>query len=309
MTTQMTKVFFLSLAVTVFGTHLQAGVLTNKSLKVILGANGAIDSVEFGGANFFKPGLDTPSGAVGTSVSDFGIQNGTDAKSFLLNDTNGGAGLTLAESDFTYHGAHTWNSGADLDYLRTYSLVAGLNAIRVTSTIKNVGSASFTVSQFDTFDPDQAYGLIPGSGIEPFETFNDAFSLAGGRVGQASIDVTGSNGIRRGLTMIVGSLDSRAVLASGDPLQIGSGDDLNEFFRAPADAANKLDDEGTHIGFRQLLNPNESTTFTYIMAFGANPTDAQRAFTLASVPEPASVAVFGALGLCGLFLLRRSSRA
>ncbi len=302
--------FFL-LAVTVFGTQLHAGVLTNGSLRVEIGMNGAINSVEFGGANFFKPGS-------GTNVSDFGIQNGTDADSFVVNNTYGDMGLVLAENGLTYHGSHSWGSvpGAvtSLDYVRSYVLVDGINALRVTSTITNSGSAGFTISQFDTFDPDQAFGFlapfnVPNS-VTPnqFETFNDVFSLAGGRVGQASIYVRDITNVRRELTMIVGSLDSRAVVASGDPLQLGIGDDLNGFFDHPADADNKVADEGTHIGFRQLLNPNQSTTFTYIMTFGENSNDAQRAFTLASVPEPASLAVFGTLGIGGLFLRRRSFR-
>jgi len=293
----MPRLFFLALVLTLLGTHLQAGVLTNGSLTVSLRSNGAIDSAVFGGQNFFKPGT-------GTNVSDFGLQNGMDASTFLLNDSNGGSGLSLSESGSSYHGSHTWGSNTNLDYLRTYSLVAGLNALRITTTITNIGSACFTVSHFDTFDPDQAYALIPGGGIAPFETSNDVFLLAGGRVGQASINANGSQ-----LTVLVGSLDSRAVIASGDPLQIGSGTDLNDFFLAPADADGKLDDEGTHIGFRQLLKPTQSTTFTYIMTFGANPNDAQQAFTLASVPEPGSLAVFGAIGICGLFLRRRAIHA
>jgi hypothetical protein len=297
----MARLFSLTLFVALLCSQVQAGILTNGSLTVSLRSNGAIDSVNFGGANFFKPGA-------GTNISDFGIQLGTDVGTFLLNDTNGGAGLALTESGFSYAGTRDW--GRDqLHFLRTYSLVNGQNALRVTSTLTNIGSSGFTISQFDTFDPDQAYGFLaplfpPGVlSAAPFQTYNDVLSVAGVRVGQASIDARGHQ-----LTMVLGSYDSRSVVASGDPLQIGSGDDLNEFFRAPADAQGLLEDEGTHIGFRQFLNPNQSTTFTYIMAFGTDPTDAQRAFTLASVPEPGSVAVFGALGLCGLFFRRRAKR-
>jgi hypothetical protein len=243
-------------------------------------------------------------------VSNFGLQNGTDAGSFLVNDTNGSTGLPLAESGFSYSGTHFWSSGTNLDYLRSYSLVAGLNALQISATITNRGLASFSVSQFDTFDPDQAYGVIPGPiSLASFETYNDVFGLAGGRVGQASINT--SNGSK--LTVLIGSLDSRAVIASGDPLQLGSGADVNDFFQNPADADGLLDDEGTHIGFRQTLNVNDSTTFTYIMAFGANPNDAQQAFAdanniLASVPEPSSIAIFGTIGVYGLFLRRRARK-
>ncbi len=292
----MARLFFLALFVSVLGTQTHAGVLTNGSLTVTLRSNGAIDSAVFGGANFFKP-------LAGTHVSNFGLQNGTDTNTFLLNDTNGGAGLSLAETGFSYSGTHSWGSDANLAYLRSYSLVAGLNALRVSTTITNTGLNGLTVSHFDTFDPDQAFGVIPGGVLASYQTHNDVFGLAGGLVGQASINAGGSQ-----LTVLVGSLDSRAVIASGDPLQIGSGTDLNDFFLAPADANGVLDDEGTHIGFRQALSANQSTTFTYIMAFGANPNDAQRDFTLASVPEPSTLVVFGAFGLSSLFLGFRRKR-
>ena len=290
----MARLLLFALLFTALNTHVQAGILTNGSLTVTLRSNGAIDSAVFGGADFFKPGQ-------GTDVSNFGLQNGTDTNTFLLNDTNGGSQLSLVETGFNYSGSHAWSSNASLDFLRSYSLVAGLNALRVTTTITNRGLAGFTVSNFDTFDPDQAFGVIPGPvSLASFETYNDVFALAGGRVGQASINTNGSQ-----LTVLVGSLDSRAVIASGDPLQIGSGADLNAFFQAPADANGLLDDEGTHIGFRQFLDASQSTTFTYILAFGANPNDAQQAFTLASVPEPSSMAVLGVLGLTTLFLRRK----
>lgn len=295
----MARFFLLALLIAALSTQAQAGVLTNGTLTVTLRSNGAIDSAVFGKANFFKNG--------GQDISDFGLQNGTDISTFLVNDTNGGSQLSLVEAGFSYSGSHSWGSNTDFDYLRSYSLIAGLNALRVTTTITNRGLASFTVSHFDTFDPDQGYGALLGPpSPDAFETYNDVFDLAGGRVGQASIDRNGSH-----LTVLVGSFDSRAVIASGAPLQIGDGSDLNGFFQAPTDANGLLDDEGTHIGFRQLLNVNQSTTFTYILAFGANPNDAQQVFTLASgplasVPEPNSLAVFGAMGL-SLLLLRRKN--
>lgn len=288
----MARLLLLLSVFTATAANLQAGVLTQGSLDVTIGPNGAFQSVEFAGTNFFAPGH---------RVSNFGIQRGTDPSTFLLNDTYGGAGLALSESGLNYQGTHAWGSDT-LHYLRSYSLVAGVNALRITSTITNTGTTGFTISQFDTFDPDQAYEdlapLFPFS-LVPFQTFNDVIDLMGVRVGQASVNLPSNE-----LTMIVGSLDARAVVASGAPLQIGSGNDLNKFFNQPSDAE-KLEDEGTHIGFRQFLNPGESTTFRYIMAFGSNPQNAQSAFTLAAVPEPSSIAVFGVVGLSVFFLRRR----
>jgi hypothetical protein len=301
----MARLFFVALMVTVLSTDTQAGVLTNGALTVILRSNGAIDSAVFSGTNFFKPGS-------GTDVSNFGLQNGLDASTFLLNRTNGLTGMLLSESGYTYSGSHSWSSSLNFDYLRTYSLVAGQNALRVKTTIANRGSDSFTASHFDTFDPDQAYPVVPGPVQASFQTHNDVFQLSGGLVGQASIDINGSQ-----LTVLVGSLDSRAVVASGNPLQIGSGKDLNKFFQSPIDANGLLADKGTHIGFRQALSTNESTTFTYIRAFGANPNAAQQAFTnsqtptqgaINAVPEPGSMVVFGAVALGGFFFRRKATR-
>ena len=290
----MARLSFLALLVMLLGTQAQAGVLTNGALTVSLRSNGAIDSAVFGGVNFFKPGA-------GTDVSNFGLQNGSDTSSFLLNSTHGLSGFSVVESGFSYSGSVLLGSGASLNYQRTYSLVAGLNALRVVTTVTNTGLARFTVSHFDTFDPDQAFSLIQDpNNPASFQTSNDVFALAGGRVGQASINTNSSQ-----LTVLVGSLDSRAVIASGGPLQIASGKDLNKFLATPVDANGLLDDKGTHIGFRQELDVDQSTTFTYLMTFGANPNEAQQAFSLTAIPEPSSMAIFGAIGICGLFLHRR----
>ncbi len=293
----MPRLFLFSLLLmSLFCTPVHSGVLQSGTLEISFQSNGAIDSAIYKGVNFFKPGA-------GTDVSNFGLQNGLDTNTFLLNRTNGVGGLVLTESGTTYAGTHSWSSSNSLDYLRTYSL-AGPNALLVTTTVTNIGTDSFSVSHFDTFDPDQAFGFVPGAVLASFQTRNSVLTLpSGALIGQARIDLGVSN-----LTVVIGSLDSRAVVASGGPLQIGSGKDLNKFLASPVNGNDTLSDRGTHIGFRQLLAANESTTFSYIMAFGDDPNDAQAAFTLASVPEPGTIAVFGAVGICGLFFRRRLRR-
>lgn len=282
-----------------FSSALQAGVLTNGMLSVEVRANGAIDSAVFQGVNFFKSGS-------ANDVSNFGIQIDGKESTFLTNTTNGATGLHLTGNGFNYSGIVSWAGGATLEYGRSYSLVAGLNALRVTTTVTNIGSSHSTVAFFDTFDPDQGFGfpIDPNShypALAPFQTYNDVFALAGGQVGQASINTGGSQ-----LTVLVGSTDARALVASGGPLEIASGKDLNKFLVKPIDGNGVLSDKGTHIGMSQLLNPLETTSFTYVLAFGANPNDAQQAFALASVPEPSTLAVFSAIGVCVLVFRRRA---
>ena len=180
--------------------------------------------------------------------------------------------------------------GANVAFIRSYSLVSGLSVLRITTDFTNNGS-DVTLSYFDTFDPDNGTDLGQG-----FATFNDVFSLAGGTVGQARID---SDGFTH--TVIAGSVDSRVTVASGGPFSISNGLLLNNFFDSPVDGNDTLADEGMHIGLRTFLGSGQTTSFTYDLAFGLNPFAAQEAFIQANsvspVPEPSSLALFG-IGAC-----------
>jgi hypothetical protein len=279
----LTLVFFC-----IFQAPARAGVINNSSLSVtIRDDNGAIGQVTFGAADFFNPG---------TAISNFGLEGDPLLNTFVLNDTSGRSDQFVSHLGLnTYAGTYTKN-GALVDFQRSYSLVAGLNVLRITTSFTN-RSSDLTLSYFDTFDPDQGFDLVGN-----FKTYNDVFGLAGGRVGQARIDIGGFTH-----TVIIGSLDARAVVASGDPLQIFDSVDLNGFLASPFDGNDSLADEGTHVGFRSLIKSGASTTFTVDLAFGLTPTDAQNAFMLANVPEPGSFAAFAVLGLvvAGMRMPRR----
>ncbi len=171
------------------------------------------------------------------------------------------------------------------------------NLLRVSTSFTNNGS-SLNLSYFDTFDPDQ--GTPQGLGPR---THNDVFALAGGVVGQARLD---GGPIQD--TVIAGSLDPRVTVASGNPFQISSGSSLNSFFASPIDGNDTYVDRGTHIGLRTLLAASETTSFSYDLAFGATAAEAQAAFvdanSVAPVPEPSSLALFG-IGGCATVLARR----
>ena len=232
----------------------RAITLTNGALTVeIRSDNGAIDSVVFGGANFYKQG---------TFVSDWGMQNGTSTATFALNTTDGLTGIpaTVTTPSGTVQVAGTYTGGgANVTFTRTYSLVPGLNVLRIATQFLNAGSA-VTVSYFDTFDPDQG---MPSLG---FATYNDVL----GNVARASATSD--------LTVVMGSEDAGVTLAAGSPFRIDSGTALNSFFAAPFDGNGALADQGMHVGLRFPLAAAESRTFTYDQAYGTSTTDALDAY-------------------------------
>ncbi|MEM8831446.1 MAG: pre-peptidase C-terminal domain-containing protein [Cyanobacteria bacterium P01_G01_bin.19] len=225
--------------------------------------NGAIDDVLFDGSNFFNPGA---------PISDFGLQNGTDTSTFVVNDTEGFRNeqpvtVERIDDEIVVSGTYT-GGGANVDFTRTYSLVEGLNVVLVNTEFVNNGS-DVDLRYFDTFDPDQ--GVDRGN---DFATFNDVFDLdtAGGtaRVGQASeLD---------NLTFLVGSLNSDVTVASGSPFSIGDGFTLNEFFDSPFDGEGELADSGTHIGIQLDLSAGETESYEYFQAYGETPEEAQDQF-------------------------------
>src|SRR6056297_1768035 len=80
------KVLFFASMATILGLTIAtgsalAGVISNGALSVtIRNDNGAIDTAEFDGIDYFNPG---------TPVSDFGFQNGTTTSTFARNNTSG----------------------------------------------------------------------------------------------------------------------------------------------------------------------------------------------------------------------------
>ncbi len=247
-----------------------AAIISNGSLVVdISDSNGSINSVILDGTEFFRRG---------TYVSDFGFQNGTDIGTFVLNTAEGFTGQLVSVTGTTVSGNYV-GGGADIQFSRNYSLVSGVNVLRITTQLTNQGVAPTTVSYFDSFDPDQ----------DPFlgyVTFNDVISLAGTVAGEASA--------LSGYTFVAGSLDPRVVVASGGPFAIDSGSLLNDFFDFPVDGNGFLDDLGTHLGLRVLLGAGQTTSVTYDLAFGASSAEARDEYTAAQVPEPGSIAIFAA---------------
>ena len=243
--------------------------LTNGSLLAdIREDNGAIDTIFFGGSDFFNPG---------GPVSNFGFQNGADTFTFVANDTSGfGPQPVTVErigDAVVVTGTYT-GGGANVDFTRTYSLVDDFNVVSIETEFVNNGS-DLTLSYFDTFDPDQ--GVDQGNS---FETFNDVLTLDTG-FGEATV---GQATELDGLTFIAGSLNSDITVASGSPFGIFDGFTLNDFFASPFDGDGALDDQGTHIGIQLDLDAGETDSFEYFQAYGVSIEDAQEQFIQAVAP-------------------------
>ena len=183
--------------------------------------------------------------------------------------------------------------GATLSFDRRYSTLPGLNVLRITTDFVNNG-ADMILAYFDTFDPDQGAGRY---GV--YGTYNDVVNTASGTIGLARVSIGGSQD-----TFVAGSRDARATVAAGYPFSINNGSDLNEFFSFPFDGGGVFADAGVHIGLRTLIAGGQSISYTFELAFGLNPVDAQAAYSAATlVPEPDPL-VLCVLGACFVFLMK-----
>src|SRR2546421_161180 len=110
----------------------KASVLSNGNLVLTVNdGNGVIQSVKLTGVEFYQ---------LGTPVSDYGLQVNTDSSSFRLNSNAFGSSQSVAVSStastITVNGTYT-AGGANVSFTRQYTLVAGDNVIRTTTTFTN----------------------------------------------------------------------------------------------------------------------------------------------------------------------------
>ena len=262
----------------------KALTLTNGSLNVgINDSNGAINSLVFGGSEFYNRGF---------PVADYGFQNGTNASTFTSNGfSTSGQPVTVTGGSGSANVAGTYTGGgANISFNRVYSLVSGLNVLRTATTFVNKG-ADTTLSAFDTFDPDQS----PST-----STRNDVRSLTTG-AGSAKIGEAVS--FSSALTVIIGSLNPSATVGFGPNLSISDGAGLNSLFSSPSDPNGALGDISLDIGIRQFLTAGSSFSYTFDQAFGTSATNAQNAFVAANsgtstaIPTPALLPGLIAMGV------------
>ena len=278
--------YFLTLAATLLAaSSVNAVVMTNGSLVVdITNSNGAIDAVVFQGNDFYNPG---------SPVSDFGLQIGTDTGSFRFNTTTGfdGIGMAVTGSTATSVTASGTYLG-QVNVTRVYELVAGLNVLKVSTTLEAITGVS-NLRLFDTADPNQGSGSA---------TFNDRRTLAGGTVLQAA-------GSFNTDTTIWGFVTDRGGFSGGFGLGINTGLELNAFFSSGGfDPNGGFSDIVMAIGNEFSLSAGQSVTVSYAQAYGDNVLEAENEFlayaSSAAVPEPTSLGIW-AIGLVGVGFARR----
>lgn len=248
--------------------------------------NGAIETVTFGGTDWFNPG---------TPVSDWGFDIG--GINFTTMNTSGsGLSATVVDLGTSIRSTSSFSSIAgDFNIIRDYSLVSGFDAFTVSTQFVNTGSTTLDLRTFDTFDPDPGTNL--GSGPR---TFMDVATIDGFDVALSSITAPTSLA-----TALWGNYD---VTASGEPFEIDSSSDLSGVFASPFDANGAFTDRGMHTASAFTLEIGESAAFSYTMGFGTDYADATSALSLgpvtSPVPEPQTYAMF----LAGLGLLSFASR-
>lgn len=129
--------FLLALLFVGYDLKLQAGIITlsNGAIKVqVHDTNGAINSVTFGGTEFFKQG-------VASSISDWGLQNNDNVFTFAKNEADGTTGIPVSVSPTL---TVTGNYLAPLTNVllsRSYAIVPGYDVLRITTRFTNQGPA------------------------------------------------------------------------------------------------------------------------------------------------------------------------
>lgn len=267
---------FAGLAIAISGVSISfAGMLSNGPLTVETNdSTGTVHDITFNGTHFFEY----------NPIADFGFQ-GKNNPTLELNQSNAATDyFDLSMSGLSYSG--TYDNVLDIAFTRTYSLVPGQNVLRVETSFTNNSADAADFSYFDIYDPD------PGatSAADDVATINDRFILDSVEVGQASL--------ASGLSVLIGSYDSRAVVGSGNP----TGNWTSFFSSGNPDAdgalsaANRL-----QIGLQTTLASGAMTSFTYDLAFGTSVSGTQNEFieaNVATVPEPTSLALYGLGTLC-----------
>jgi hypothetical protein len=242
----------------------------------LLSENGAIAAVNFQGNEFFRIGNPV------AYVANYGVQDYFNLASFAVNDTYGNIGFsTISQPNYTFQSDWQFLT-LHLRTTRSYQLLPGLNTLRITTQVENLGD-TLGLMLFETYDPDQ--GVNHGLGNA---TYNKVNALPEAIWAHARIN----GGPTQQQTVIAGSTDLRTTVTAGGFFSLFDGQDVNDFFDFPYDGADALADEGLHIGMRTIFTPNQTTSWHYDLSFGNTLTEAENSFFQANnivIPEPSSL--------------------
>jgi uncharacterized repeat protein (TIGR01451 family) len=206
---------------------------------------------------------------VGTYVSDWGLQTGTDATTFLRNANSVTPGITMTRisgdaRSSTFTGAYIIG-GANVAITRDYLLLLGSEVCRTRTILQNNGGASITLRCFETFDVDWIF-----NGVAYFATANDRYTI---NTNGTSIFVGRSIMTNGPLAVAFASLDPGAVIAATSPSYFGvtSSANLNTLFQTlGADDNGALRDATVDIAQEYVLPPGLSATFVTYQSYGTN---------------------------------------
>jgi uncharacterized repeat protein (TIGR01451 family) len=235
--------------------------LAQGNLRVTLNpASAGITSVTFKSNEVYQ---------IGTPMSDWGLQIGSNAATFVRNASGAAPGITMTRisgdvrsSSFT----GTYNSsGANVAVTRDYVLLPGADVCRTTTTFLNNGGSAVTLRCFETFDVDWTF-----NGLSYYTTANDRYTI---NTNGTSIYVGRSLMTNGPLVVILGSVDPKAVIAATSPSYFGitGSAQLNSLFQTlGADDNGALRDASLDIGREYNLAPGNSAHFVTYQSFGTN---------------------------------------
>ena len=251
--------------------------LAQGNLRVTLNPSSAgITSVTFQSNEVYQ---------IGTFISDWGLQTGTNAATFVRNVNGGppGISMTLTSGDArsaTYTGAYTVG-GANVAITRDYLLLLGAEVCRTRTILQNNGTATITLRCFETYDVDLIF-----NGGSYFATANDRYTI---NTNGTSIYV-GSSIVTNGpLVVLLASLDPGAVIAATSSSYFGitSSANLNSLFQTlGADDNGASRDATLDLAQEYTLAPGNSAAFVTYQSYGTSIASAEWALVgnLAKMP-------------------------
>jgi uncharacterized repeat protein (TIGR01451 family) len=246
-------------------TTVPTNVLAQGNLRITLDLTSAgITSVLFQNNEVYR---------LGTYISDWGVQTGTNAATFLHNGNGSIAGIPMSwlsgggSRSATFVGTYT-AGGANISLTRDYLLLLGQDVWKTTTTFSNNGGSPITLRYFETYDVDWSVGGTT-------YTANDRYTL---NTNGAAIQIGRSLMTNGPLVVMLASVDPNAIIAATSPSYFGitSSSALNSFFlTGGADDNGAMRDATLDIGRDLLVTPGSSAKFVTYQSFGTNISSAE----------------------------------
>jgi hypothetical protein len=221
---------------------------------------------------------------VGTYISDWGLQTGTNAATFVRNEANTGTtgqpmALRSASGTSAFYTGLYSAGGANVALGRNYTLVPGSDLLLTVQTFTNNAASSITLRCFDTFDPDWLT-----NGLSYYSMYAHRYTL----VTNGTAIYMGRGILSPGSPVVIlGTADPGAVLAAciSSYFGIQSSANLNLFFSTNGgDSGGALVDLTLDIGRELVLAPGASASFVFYHSISTNVTQAESAIVQAIAP-------------------------